>query len=141
MMNNNDKKTNLGDLLLHFRRNILESIKRQGIKHELTFSQIEVLNFIGVSGEKTMKSIAEYLMVTPPSVTEIIREMEKKNLVRRLNNDKDRRIVSVVLTSATKNNFISISKNKESILNQMVHKLNQKDRRTLERIIKIIITA
>lgn len=140
-MNNNDKKTNLGDLLLHFRRNILESIKRQGIKHELTFSQIEVLNFIGVSGEKTMKSIAEYLMVTPPSVTEIIREMEKKNLVRRLNNDKDRRIVSVVLTSATKNNFISISKNKESILNQMVHKLNQKDRRTLERIIKIIITA
>jgi DNA-binding MarR family transcriptional regulator len=140
MLNNRNKGPNLGDLLLLLRRNILESIKKEDIKQDLTFSQLEVLHFVGISGEKTMKCISDYLKITPPSVTELIREMEKKNLVKRIIGKKDRRIVSVVLTNTAKRNYISISKNKEEILNRMVSKLNKEDKKTLERIIKIITT-
>ncbi len=139
MLNNKDKKTNLGDLLLLFRRKIRDGVKKEGIKYELTFSQMEVIHFIGISGEKTMKSIADYLKITPPSVTEIIKDMEKKNLVKRIIGKVDRRVVSIALTDSTKKNYISISKNKEEILDKMVSKLSQKDKKDLERIIKIII--
>ena len=133
-----DKKSNLGDLLLLFRRNILDSVNKKGLKPDLTFSQLEILHFIGISGEKTMKSIADYLKVTPPSVTELVREMEVKNLVKRINDQRDRRIVFVVLTAATRKNYISISKKKDLILNQMAAKLNSKEKKTLERLIKKI---
>ena len=131
-------KPNLGDSLLLLRRNILEGIKKESIKPELTFSQMEILHFIGVSGKKTMKNIADYLKITPPSVTELTKEMERKNLIKRIAGKKDKRIVSVTLTNTAKKNYISICKKKEAILNQMVSKLSEKDKKTLGRIIKII---
>ena len=140
MLEQQKNKPNIGDLLLLLRRKIIESIKKEGIKRDITFSQMEVLHFIGITGEKTMKSIADYLKITPPSVTELVNEMERKNLIKRVADKNDRRIVLVVLTDTAKKNYISISKNKEVILNQMLSKLSQKDKNTLERIIKIITT-
>jgi DNA-binding MarR family transcriptional regulator len=135
-----NNQPNLEDLLLHFRRNIIECVKKENIKLELTFSQVEILHFIGITGKKTMKSIADYLKITPPSVTEMIKEMEKKNLVKRTNEKKDRRTVSVMLTKHSRERYISISKSKQSILNQMTSKLSSEDKKSLERIIKIITT-
>ena len=140
MFNNESKKPNLVDLLLLFRRNIAKSIKKDGIKQDLTFSQMEILHFVGISGEKTMKSIADYLKITPPSVTELVKEMERKNLIKRIIGKKDRRVISIILTDTAKKNYISISKNKEAILEKMISKLNKKDKEALGRIIKIITT-
>ena len=139
-MNENIGKTpNLANLLLHFRRSILEKIKKNGIKSELTFSQVEIIQFIGESGKKTMKSIADYMKIKPPSVTELIKEMEEKKLVTRVTDKVDRRIVSVALTESAKKNYILISKHKEVVLEKMISRLNQKDQETLERLIKVII--
>ena len=140
MLNNKSKKPNLVDLLLLFRRNIAKSIKKGGMKHDLTFSQMEIFHFVGISGEKTMKSIADYLKITPPSVTELVKEMEKKNLIKRIIGKKDRRVVSIILTDTAKKNYISIYKKKEAILDKMISKLNKKDKEALGRIIKIITT-
>ena len=134
----NNKEQNLGDLMLLLRRNIIESVRKQGLKEDLTFSQIEILHFIGISGEKTMKSIAEHLKITPPSVTELITEMEKRNLVKRIDSKKDRRVVSVILTQSARKNYISMSKSKELILNKIVSKLSSKDKKELMRIINIL---
>jgi DNA-binding MarR family transcriptional regulator len=139
-MINTHKKSSLGELLLIFRRNILESLKKEGFEHELTFSQVEVLRFIGPSGKETMKNIADYLKVTPPSATEIVAEMEKKGLVKRLDDKKDRRVVFVVLSGFAKRLFVSLGKRKEFILNKMVSKLSKKDHKDFERIIRILIT-
>ena len=133
------KKSNLGDLLLVFRRNIIENIKKEGFKHDMTFSQMEVFRFVGLSGKETMKDIARYLKITPPSSTEIIAEMEKKGLIKRKSDKKDRRIVFVELTSKAKKLFVLLSKHKDIILKKMVSKLNEKDRKNLERIIRILI--
>jgi DNA-binding MarR family transcriptional regulator len=132
-------KSSLGDLLLIFRRKILESVKKEGLKHDLTLSQVEILNFIGFSGKKTMKDIADYLKITPPSTTVMIEEMEEKGLVKRMNDEKDRRVIFITLTKKTKRAFTSIYKQKELIFKEMISGLNKKDQKTLERIIKILI--
>ena len=134
-----NKRSSLGDLLLVLRRNIMESIKKEGFKHDLTFSQVEVIRFIGSSGKETMKNIADYLKITPPSATEIVAEMEKKGLVNRKNDKSDRRVVSIVLTSMAKKLFVSVSEHKNFLLEKMISKLNKADRKTLERIIRILI--
>lgn len=137
---NQYKKSSLPDLLLILRRNILESTRKERIKHNLTFSQVEVLRFIGLSGKETMKSIADYLKIAPPSATEIVSEMEKKGLINRQSDKNDRRVVSIVLTSIAKKLFSSVSKRKDILLKKMISKLNEADHKTLERIIKILIT-
>jgi len=134
------KEWSLGDLLLDLRRNIRESIRHEGLKYDLTFSQIEVLHFIGPKGMVTMRNIANYLKITPPSATEIVKEMEIKRLVERKNNKGDRRIVYVTLSSMSRKLYVSISKRKNSILKKMISKLSEKDRQNLKRIIKILIT-
>ena len=49
MLNNNKKKEpHLGDLLLLFRRNIMEKVKKEGLNQDLTFPQMEILHFIGI---------------------------------------------------------------------------------------------
>jgi len=132
-------KSSLGDLLLIFRRKVLENIKREGLKHDLTISQVEILDFIGPIGRRTMKDIADYLKITPPSVTTLVEEMEEKGLVKRINDKKDRRVIFITLTGKTKKTFTSICKQKELIFREMISRLTKKDQKILERIIKILI--
>jgi DNA-binding MarR family transcriptional regulator len=140
MKNNIKIKPDFWDLLFILKRNISNDIKKEGLRCDLTSSQIEVLHFIGPSGKETMKSIADYLKITPPSTTEIVTEMEKKGLVKRKNNKNDRRIVFIVLTPLADKLFKLLHKRKEFILKKMLSKLDKKDRENLERIIRIIIT-
>jgi DNA-binding MarR family transcriptional regulator len=132
-------KPNLGDLLLIFRRNILESIRKEGFKHDLTFSQVEVLRFIGLNGKETMRAISLYLKIAPPSATAIIAEMEKRGLVKRKSDENDRRVVFIILTDVSKKLFVSLSNRKDVLLKKMISKLKEEDRKNLERIIRILI--
>lgn len=136
----NEHTNSLSDLIFIFRKNILKSVKKEGFKHDLTFSQVEVLGFVGSSGKETMKNIADHLGITPPSATEIVKEMEKKELIKRINDKKDRRVVFIVLTPVAKKLSISMCKEKEFILKKMLSKLSKKDRESFERIIRILIT-
>lgn len=133
------KESGLGDLLLVLKRDIIENIKKKNLQPNLTFSQTEVLRFIGLSGKETMKSIAHYLKITPPSVTELVAELEKKGLVKRKGDRVDRRVVFIVLTEVSKKLFKYLSKQKNDIFRKMISKLNKKDKKELERIIRILI--
>jgi DNA-binding MarR family transcriptional regulator len=141
MKNNKYGKSSLWDQLFIFKKNIEENIRKEGLLnlHDLTFSQVGVLRFIGPLGKETMKNIANYLKITPPSATEIVAELEKKGLVKRKKNKKDRRIVLIVLTPTAKKVFSSLCKQRELILEKILSKLNKKDSENLGRIIKILI--
>ncbi|MBI3888865.1 MarR family transcriptional regulator [Candidatus Nomurabacteria bacterium] len=119
----------------------MESLKAAGFEHELTFSQVEVLHFVGPEGKETMKSIADFLKITPPSATEIVAEMEKKGLVKRTSDERDRRVVFIVLSPLAKKLFISLHKRKEFVLKKIFSKLSKKDHEEFERIIRILITT
>ena len=139
MKYNKHKESGLEDLLLVLRRDIRENIKKEGFKHDLTFSQMEVLQFIGPFGKETMRSIADYLKITPPSTTAVVAELEKKGLVKRKDDKDDRRVIFIVPTEMSKKLFASLSKRKKAIFKKMTSKLNEKDKKELERIIRILI--
>ena len=139
-MKNTSTKSNLSDLFISFRKNILESMKKGTFGHDLTFSQVEILHFIGPSGKVTMRNIADHLQIAPPSATEIVSEMEKKGLIVRKNDKNDRRVVFIVLTPTAKKFSTSLCKHKELVFKKIFSKLNKKDREEFERIIRILIT-
>ena len=128
------------DLLLAFRRKIIESMKKDDLSSELTLSQFEALRIIGTEQAKTMKDIAHSLNITPPSATALVEEMQMKGLIAREKDPHDRRIVSVRLTKKAQDLFKNVCEHKREIMNRMLRKLTPQDKKTLERIIGIIIS-
>ncbi len=129
----------LENLLLTFRRKMSQEYKKEGLNFELTFSQTELLRLIGKNEKVTMKEIAQYFDITPPSATVLVGEMEKKKLIKRKDDPKDRRIIYIVFTNKAKALFKKFSKRKETIVTKMLSGLSANDKIALERIIKIII--
>jgi DNA-binding MarR family transcriptional regulator len=140
MKENKSIETKLGALMLEFRRKIVEACRRQGVQQDITFSQAEILGFVGPSGTRTMREIAEHLKIAPPSVTAQVMEMEKRGFVKREVSKADRRVVSVSFTSKAKKAFEKISARKTKVLSSMLSKLSASDKKSLERIIGIIIS-
>ncbi len=129
----------LEDLILTFRRKIIDVCRREGLPYDLTLSQAEIVRYIGMTGHVPMKDIAEHLKITPPSATVAIAELEKKGVVMRVSDKNDRRIVSISLTKKAEKIYHSMQKHKETVLKEMLSRLNEADKKTLERIITILI--
>jgi DNA-binding MarR family transcriptional regulator len=139
-MNTHSQSTPLlGELLLTFRRKIIESCRKEGLPNDLSMPQIEVMSFIGPDGSETMKAIADHLRITPPSVTAMIAEMEKKGIVKRVVDPSDRRRISIVLSKKAKVIYSSILDKKHEVLQKMISRLSATDKKELERIITILI--
>jgi len=136
----NKQKIGLNELLLGFRRKLIEKRSKKPLEHDLTFSQFETLWFIGLNGKKNMETIADFLKIKPPSATSMINKLEKKRLIKRIRDPKDRRVTYISLTTNTKKHLKTICKQKEIMLDQLVSKLSKKDKTDLHRIIKKIIS-
>ncbi len=132
-------KNSLSELLLALRRRINESVKENTLKDELTVSQFEVLWFIGHDGKKSMESIATYLNIKPPSVTALVDKLEKAGLVARAKDTDDRRIIHIILTEKTKKQLAAFKEKKESVFNELLSRLSQKDAKEFERILLLLI--
>ena len=129
----------LGELLLTFRRKIIESCRKEGLPDDLSIPETEILWFIGPDGSATMKAIAEHLKITPPSVTSMVRTLEEKGIVLRKHDPTDRRTVLVVLSKKAKDLYSAIKKKKDGVLKKMLSRLSEKEKKELERIITILI--
>jgi DNA-binding MarR family transcriptional regulator len=58
-----------------------------------------VLNYILEKKNPTMKELAFYLQISMPSVTSIIDDLKKMQLIKRVIDKKDRRVIRVSLTN------------------------------------------
>jgi DNA-binding MarR family transcriptional regulator len=139
-MKHTNSESRLEDLLFAFRRKMVDMLKQEGVKYELTFSQVEIMRFIAEHHAVTMRMIADHLKITPPSATALVDELEKKDLVKRDGKTGDRRVVSVEFTGKAKKLFDKLSKRKHTILHSMLAKLTLAERNALERIINILIS-
>lgn len=129
----------LGELLLTLRREIIESCRKEGLPNNLSLPEAEILWFIGPDGSATMKAIAEHLRITPPSVTSMVRELERKGIVLRKADLSDRRAVSIVFSKSAKDIYTAVKKKKESVLKKMLSRLTDLEKKELERLISILI--
>jgi len=65
----------------------------------LTIPQVVVLRAIQDLGNVTVRSISRQVSLSQATVTTILNRLEQRHLVRRLRNDRDKRVVHVVLTA------------------------------------------
>lgn len=66
----------------------------------LTPSELRLLKFILYSNSKkiyTLKELKENLNISPGRITQIISSLEKKNLIKRVNSEDDRRSIELKL--------------------------------------------
>ncbi len=126
----------LDKALMAFRQTMTESILEEAGKSGCTLSHFEVLNFIGERENPTMKDIATYLHITPPSTSSLIDTLVSKKLVVRNQTPGDRRKVRVSLAPEARKIFSSMSQRKASVFTKMLSKLNSEDK---ERLVAILM--
>jgi DNA-binding MarR family transcriptional regulator len=131
--------SSLEEALFAFRLKLSDILKQEAQTLHYPISQIDTLSYIAEKGNPSMKDIANHLKITPPSATAIIETMQKKKLVTRVVNDKDRRTIRVTLTPNAWKLFKSFHQIKSGIFKKMLSKLQDNERKQLIKILNILI--
>lgn len=136
-MKNKQIKTNqsLDDVLMAFRQKMTTSLLEEAKETGFSLSHFEVLGYIAEKGNVTMKEIALWLHITPPSASTLIEVLVEKKLVSRVQSDKDRRTIHITLEEKAHKLFHKIYSKKMSIFKKMLSKLNGSDKENLIRIL------
>ena len=132
-------KLSLEEVLFAFRRKFLDVLRQEAESLKCPISQIDTLSYIAEKGTPSMKEIANHLKITPPSATSIVETMQKKNLITRVVNDKDRRTIRVALTSKAWKLFKSLHERKFTVFTKMFSKLRNNERQQFIKILNILI--
>jgi DNA-binding MarR family transcriptional regulator len=127
----------LEDALLMFHHRMQQELKSEAARFKISSSQLEVLRYVA-EGSPTMKSIAERLKITPPSVTTIIDVLVKRGLLKRESSTKDRRIIKIILTLKAWKFFTKLKDQKLTILQNIFNELKQNDKKELIRLLSIL---
>jgi DNA-binding MarR family transcriptional regulator len=100
----------------------------QHLAPSLTESQLTVLEVLKENGRMKPSQLIPYLATTPAAVTMLLDRMEKNELVTRVRDQEDRRIVWILITDRGKeeadrgiqlrNDFLSAALGRISIHNQ-----------------------
>lgn len=129
----------LEETLFTFRRKLSDILRQEAEDLHCPISQIDTLTYVALKGNPSMKEIASHLKITPPSATAIIETMQKKKLINRITNDKDRRTIRVTLTPKAWKFFKSFHERKFTIFTKMFSKLQETERKQLIKILNILI--
>lgn len=80
-------------------------------EHGLTRQQIHILMMIHhAESGKTAKELAQLLEVTPSAITQFVDGLVEKGLVKRAQNNEDRRAIPIKLTDAARDMFVAFRK-------------------------------
>ncbi|MEO5646260.1 MAG: MarR family transcriptional regulator [Candidatus Paceibacterota bacterium] len=129
----------LQELIGIFKRTMSDLYKKETSVLHCSLSHLEVMQFIGEHTNPSMKDIASYLRITPPSVTTIIETMVEQGLVKRDTGSGDRRTIHVVLTPKAVKLSTTLRAKKKAMLTLMLKKLSAEQKQQLSDIIKALV--
>src|SRR5690554_1517029 len=91
-------------LVVHLKAHqfIKETIKKDMLKHGLSMSEFMVLELLFHKGNQTIQSVAKKVLLTSGSMTYVINQLEKKQLIQRKKDLQDGRITYVSLSEQAK---------------------------------------
>jgi len=75
-----------------------ERLLEELAESDLTYSQMQALRYLVTHRRVTVGDLAEGLNISYPSATNMVHRLEKKGLIRRIANPRDRRQVGLALT-------------------------------------------
>lgn len=102
----------------------------------LSGSQLQTLSFLKQKENAQMGEIAEYLHIELPSATSLLNKLVALQLVKRQQDDKDRRMVRVALTEEGKKVLEEAMKEKIRVIGHMLSYLTEKEQTDLLRLLE-----
>ena len=139
-MKNTKITQKLEDVLMAFRQNVTTSILKEAKGSGFSLSHFEVIMYIARNGEVTMKDVATWLNITPPSASVLIDTLVDKKLVTRIQSSKDRRTIHIVLNKEAHKFMYGIHKKKMLMFKKMLSKISDEDKEVLTRILNKCIS-
>ncbi len=127
------------DILQQFRE--LDAEAANGPHMDLSLQELRVVEYLGDSGPRMMRELAEYLLIAVNSVTSIVDNLEKKALVRRQRSAEDRRVVHVELTASGRRAYDAAAGEKLSLLRIMLGALSEDDQKKFIALFRKIARA
>lgn len=136
-----DINSALNDVLVKLFRNI-NVIEEQAIRTEeyndVTTNDMHVIEAIGIEEQKNMTTIAKALHVTTGTLTISINSLVKKNYVKRVRSEEDRRVVLVSLTEKGEKAFLHHKQFHEQMIDAIVEQLSEEEKTVLEKALSRI---
>ena len=131
------KKINrsLDDVLMTFRQAMTTSILKEAKEIGLSLSHFEVLGYVAEKENVTMKEIASWLHITPPSASVLVEVLVEKGFISREQSNKDRRTIHIIFGKEAHKLFHKVHNKKMSTFKKMLSKLDKKDKEDLARIL------
>jgi len=118
---------------------IMNRLTKEGMEHgkgSLSYIQLQALSFILRQKNPIMKDVAEYLNITPPSATFLMNNLIKLDLVRRVYDDDDKRIIRLSINSKGKKKLQAGFTKSKKYLHKKLSFLSAKERQDFILILK-----
>ena len=135
------KNKELVSLMFEMGRLLKREISRESVLMP-SFLHAETLRFIQESGKKgispTMSDIAEYLKIAPPSATALVNGFVKEDVIERVADPSDRRIVRLSLSKKGTQFLEETRIQREKAFAQVLEPLSVEESELLARLLTII---
>jgi DNA-binding MarR family transcriptional regulator len=134
------QKTKLNEELFDIMINVARIIKHRVVPvsyaGQLTLLQLEILIYL--FQEKKIKSVdmAKHFCVTKPTISIHLERLERLKLIKRFQNEKDRRSEWISLTAKGKNLLNKYIKQRRDKINQLLTFISETEKKQLLTIIK-----
>lgn len=127
-------------------REILRQATAAGVMQKkdrfgLTYIQRNVLLFISRRDECSPAEIARSLSLLTPAVTRIITSLERKGLLLRSKNTKDRRMKSLTLTPHTRQMISRMDDHPTKLLTTMIASISPEQQQAMTKGLNILLTG
>jgi DNA-binding MarR family transcriptional regulator len=129
----NDRLGRIISLIFMMRQLSHEHIAKEK-DNSFSFLQFITLRYIKEK-KPLMKEVAEFLAITPPSATSLIKTLSEVGLIKRLAEKNDRRIVRIVIT---KKGERGLDKWQKKIAGNMRKRLESLDKGEQDNLVQIL---
>lgn len=119
-------------------RLIRERVKDREKINPFSFLRLETLRYVTEKDNPSMKDIADYLCVAPPSATSLINSLVEARQIERSYDKNDRRFVRLIVTPKGKTALASGFKKITTKMRRALSNLNAKERSSLFKILENI---
>ncbi|MBI3887775.1 winged helix-turn-helix transcriptional regulator [Candidatus Microgenomates bacterium] len=128
---------NIINLLIAVKRLISEKMKKSGNNPGISIIQIKTLHFI--EGKKpTMREVADFLGITPPSATSMVSHFLKNSQVKKIYDKTDKRIIRLEITATGKKNIKSSRDRMYGRVEKILSKLNKRQVNNLKEVLETL---
>ena len=133
---NNEFKAVIG--IMRASNLLIDDLKKTLKNYPINVTEFSVMEFLYSKGEKSIQEIRDRILLASGSATYVVDNLERKEYVRRIVNQNDRRVTYIKLTEAGKNLINDIFPTHKKNTKKIFNDLTNEELITLKEILKKI---